>query len=168
MGHNGSEGNQRRTLAKRLSHLDFRAIENHMVKGTPDGNYIEGWMELKYLDDWPARAHTPVVLSRFTKEQKLWLARRWRRGGRAFLTIQVNLEWLVIAGVDVKPVGLLPRKELCSLALLHTPEWDPVLFENTITAPIAVLNMVRRSKGLCDYRDSTKENFSSPSDEDSD
>lgn len=170
MGLNGSEGNMRRTLAKRLRHLHFQSIESPIVKGIPDANYIDGWMELKYLDVWPAREDTKVKLTRFTKEQRLWITGRWRRGGRAFLVIQVNLEWVVIAGIDTRPIqlGLTNRSELCSLALLHTPEWDPVLFEHLITAPIAVLNMLRRSKGLCDYRDSPRTNNSSPSDEDSD
>ena len=52
-------------------------VENPCLPGTPDVHYCwegrTGWLELKEIEDWPARPDTPVRIPHFTKEQRLWI-----------------------------------------------------------------------------------------------
>lgn len=83
--------------------LDPHRVENVLGVGTPDTNYTHGWIELKYLDAWPKRETTIVALPKLRerKAQVVWLTRRWRRGGPAYLLLQVGGELLLFAGCDV-------------------------------------------------------------------
>lgn len=108
-----SESGQRQRVIKALKKLDARPIENPIGPGTPDVNYIEGWIELKWLRRWPKNAETIVQLPHFTKGQRLWLRRRWRRGGNAFLLLQCKQEWLLFTGQDAHDfVGHTTREGL--------------------------------------------------------
>ena len=64
--------------------LDPVRIENAVEAGTPDVNYVGGWIELKYLPKWPARATTPIKIAHYTKEQRVFAKRRNAAGGRVF------------------------------------------------------------------------------------
>lgn len=149
VGLNVSESAMRRELARRMKHLDFRAIENPMVKGTPDVNFIDGWMELKWLKSWPKRQGTPVTIGHFTQHQRLWLRRRWQLGGRCFLTLQIAGEWLLITGADSWEVGHVSKDVLLSLTVLHTKHWDAQAMHDVLTLDFPKLEQLRRSKGLC-------------------
>ena len=88
-----SESSMRQRLVAALRPLDAVPIENSLKAGTPDVNYINGWMELKWLRNWPIRKGV-VVLPHFTLGQRLWLRRRGKRGGVAMLVLQVRKQWL--------------------------------------------------------------------------
>ena len=77
----------RRGLVAALAPLDAFPVENGASPGTPDVNYIDGWIEVKLVDDWPKRAATPVRIKHFTPEQRATLLQRCLRGGRAFLLV---------------------------------------------------------------------------------
>ena len=112
-----SESGQRQRVIKALKKLDARPIENPIGPGTPDVNYIEGWIELKWLRRWPKRPETVVPLPHFTQGQRLWLRRRWRRGGNAWLLLQCKQEWLLFHGLDAHDyVGKLTREGLYRVA----------------------------------------------------
>jgi len=83
----------RQRLIVALRPLDGVPIENKVRAGTPDVNYIGGWMELKWLRGWPKRDGL-VLLPHYTLGQRLWLRRRGRRGGQAMLVLQVGKQWL--------------------------------------------------------------------------
>lgn len=145
-----SEASMRANLRRKLKDLDWRAVENRVGKGTPDNNYVEGWCELKWLRHWPAKGGV-VAISHYTNQQRLWLRRRWRKGGRVFLMLVQNQEMLLWAGCDAGPVGYLTREELYSTCLWRSAHWAREVDElkRIITLPRAGLEMIREERGLC-------------------
>lgn len=92
--------------------LDAIPVENPVGPGTPDVNYVEGWIELKQLRYWP-RTTGPVRVRHFRKGQRLWLRQRWEAGGNAWLLLRVRSDWLLFDGdVAARVVGLVSREEL--------------------------------------------------------
>lgn len=115
-----SESYQRGVVCRALRALDAWSVENPVKAGTPDVNYIGGWIELKCLDKWPTRANTIVRVKHFTKEQRICLKRRWHRGGDTWLILKIKKEWLLFTGpVAAKYLGFCTRQELYELALFH-------------------------------------------------
>ena len=92
------EAAMRQIVIKVLSGLDGVSVENPVRPGTPDLNYIEGWVELKVLEKWPARAATKIKVPCFTPQQRVWLNRRWDRGGAAYFLILIDGDWLLFDG----------------------------------------------------------------------
>lgn len=116
-----SEGDQRGRVVKALRHLDAMAVENRVRPGTPDVNYIGGWVELKWVRRWPKNAEDSVVkIDHFTPQQRVWLKTRWRRGGRAFLLLQAaGQDWLLFDGeTAAQAVGRVTRPQLFERALV--------------------------------------------------
>lgn len=108
-----SEKTQRQRVVKALKPFDAWSVENPCRPGTPDVNYIEGWIELKWLADWPKRATTTVRIEHFTPQQRVHLARRWEMGGNAYLLLQVAQDWLLFTGdIAARIVGRATRSEL--------------------------------------------------------
>lgn len=87
-------------MIKALKQFDARAIENLCQKGTPDVECILGWIELKWVEKWPARSKTPLRIDHYTKEQRIWARTRVRRGGSCWLLLQVEEgdQWLLFCG----------------------------------------------------------------------
>lgn len=114
-----SERSQRARVVKALRKLDGFAVENMCLEGTPDVNYAEGWIELKWLKDWPKRESTIVRARKFNKHQRLFLEDRCRVG-QAYLILQVEKtqEWLLFWGATAaKVVDAATQKELRQHAL---------------------------------------------------
>ena len=94
-----SESNMRKNLCNQLKKLDAVAVENRAGPGTPDVNFIGGHIECKWLRAWPKRAGTVVKLDHpLLPSQKVWIKRRNRRGGRAWVMLQRGYEWLLFKG----------------------------------------------------------------------
>jgi len=122
-----SEYNFRQQVVKELTKagLDAFSVENPSRPGTPDVNYIPGWIELKWLPKWPKQADTIVKIDHFTPQQRNFLRRRWNRGGPAHLLLRVgsrgSIENLLFEGPDASDfVGLVDREKLEALAVWHT------------------------------------------------
>lgn len=99
--------------------LDPYRIESHLTgSGIPDVNYNKGWIELKYAERWPPRGG-PLRVDHFTKEQRGWLAKRRKAGGRAFLLLKVgDAEWLLFDGlVAAAMLGRVKRERLYEVCL---------------------------------------------------
>ncbi len=92
-------------------------MENSAYPGTPDVNCTEGWIELKKILSWPVKKGI-VQLPHFTPQQRVWLQRRWVRGGGAWLLLQVGRSWLLFDGLTAgKLVGHLNQEQLIKRAL---------------------------------------------------
>jgi hypothetical protein len=95
--------------------LHPEAIENGAKSGTPDVNYVYGWIELKMhaavLDD------DVVKVSRFTPAQRNWLKSRRRAGGVALVVLRHRKggAWLLLDG---RHADLLDRTTLGALRVL--------------------------------------------------
>jgi hypothetical protein len=89
--------------------LDPVRVENPIHPGTPDVNLVNGsWIELKAMARWPVRDSHLFAIRHFTPQQRVWLYKRWRAGGRTYLLLEVVSmgEWLLFDGdVAAKIVG---------------------------------------------------------------
>lgn len=116
-----SESSMRQRLCVGLRPLDGQPIENSLKGGTPDVNFIEGWMELKWLRMWPVRGGV-VLLPHYTLGQRLWIKRRGQRGGIVMLVLQVGKQWLFFDWKYTWYVGRTEtRADLEENAMMHFP-----------------------------------------------
>lgn len=135
------EQQQRQKVVKALTKagLDATSVENPAYPGTPDVQFIGGWMELKYLEDWPAKADTTVRIPHFSQQQRVWLLRRWvacqklnTNDYQAWLLIYVvsTKDWLLFDGktaaTQVAKDGATKAK-LFELAILTTKDLKDVI-----------------------------------------
>ncbi len=97
----------------RAAGLDPWAVENPALPGTPDVNYIPGWVELKKAREWPVRPDTPLLIPHYTTQQKVVGFRRRWHGGQCHLLLQVNQDWLLFdSEIARKVVGCSPKNTL--------------------------------------------------------
>lgn len=112
-----AETGMRARVIKALAPLHAFAVENPVQPGTPDVNYIEGWMELKWLRQWPKGADTPVRFDHYSPQQRIWAIKRRKVGGQAWFLLQCRREWILLdAAVAAMRVNLTTREELIELA----------------------------------------------------
>ncbi len=115
-----SEKHMRSRVLQWLRPLNAIPVENPAQPGTPDVNYVEGWIELKKLGKWPKAGEAVVRVEHFTPQQRNWHLLRKRRGGRTHVLLQVGDEWLLFDGADAAAsLGRVSRAELERLALKH-------------------------------------------------
>jgi len=108
-----------RRVMKILRPLDAQRIENSCGRGVPDVNYIGGWLELKQQNKWPKRPTTKVRLDHdLTKEQRIWIRRREKKGGTVFVLLQIDRDYLLLSGgVAATIIGDSTEAELRAAAL---------------------------------------------------
>lgn len=113
------ESNMRSKVLAALRSLDAQAVENPINPGTPDVNYVEGWIECKQLPNWPKTAEfEPVKIKHFTPQQRVWLKMRAKRKGVVYFLLKVKNEWLLFNGIDAaEHVGTMTRPQLRELAV---------------------------------------------------
>ena len=100
-----------------LQGLDPVRIEG-ASSGTPDVNYADGWIELKYINSWPKK-DLLVRVNHFTVKQRLWLRKRWTVG-KVYLLLGVGQESLLFNGiVAAEFVGRSTQEVLLSRCALH-------------------------------------------------
>lgn len=129
----------RARVIKALRSLDAVAVENSARPGTPDVNFVEGWCELKDVEKWPRNVYTPLRVRHFTPQQRIWLARRYKKGGNVWLLLRVQHDWLLFDGhTAAEHLGLRTRAELTALA---TRVWHKRLDEHEFR------EIVRNRKG---------------------
>lgn len=118
----GSEANMWRTVRKHMAEADLDPVrvENPACPGTPDVNYVDGWLELKYLPEWPKRESTKIKIKHFTAEQRLWLKRRIKADGYARILLKIGTrEWVLFSGlgaIEALYHGRLIRTDLTLLS----------------------------------------------------
>lgn len=112
-----AESAMRKKVVQLLRSLNAFAVENPALPGTPDVNYVEGWLELKWLRVWPVNASTVVALPHYTAQQRVWHINRRRAGGRSWLLLQCKREWLLLDGaVAALHLGTSTKAQLIQLA----------------------------------------------------
>lgn len=118
----------RQKVVKLLKPLDATAVENGVGPGTPDINYVEGWIELKYLPKW-VKSVSEVKIAIFTPQQRVWLRRRWKAGGNVLFLLQIADDWLLYDGITAaEHVGRVDKDDLFELALASW-EYMPDFYE---------------------------------------
>jgi len=123
-------------------------MENSAMPGTPDVNYIEGWIELKYIPRWPVR-WSSLKISHYTSEQRAWLMRRWNQGGRCFMLLRVDHDWMLFDGWTAQMVGELNRVQLLELCLWHTT--NPKLDIESLSRWLKADRKVLKSHEWCQW-----------------
>ncbi|RKZ20214.1 hypothetical protein DRQ50_00210 [bacterium] len=106
-----SEQGMRKAVTKMLKPLNAISVENPVLPGTPDVNYVEGWIELKWIRAWPKGEDTPVRIEHYTPQQRVWALRRRRAGGRCWWLLRCRSEWLLLDGADA---ALVVNTEGCN------------------------------------------------------
>lgn len=112
----------RRRVVEALRPLDAIAVENSVHPGTPDVNYVDGWIELKAVAAWPVRPETPLRIDHFTNVQRIWLRRRAKSGGAAHVLLRVGKEWLLFSAEKAAAnLGTATRADLYRVAARTWP-----------------------------------------------
>jgi len=143
-----SEGDMRGKVVRALRSLDAWAVENRAKPGTPDVNYIGGWVELKWVRAWPKNKNvSEVKIDHFTKEQRICLKQRWRKGGRSFLLLQANgPHWLLFDGeTAAQCVGRVTMGELYQRALMTMTPFNKEKLIQWLTMDLPSLQQRRQS-----------------------
>jgi hypothetical protein len=94
-----SEGTMRSQVVRALRPLHAFPVENSILPGTPDVNYIHGWIELKYLKRWPANTDAIIKIPHYTPPQKIFAQQRVRAGGTCWFLLCVERDWILLDGV---------------------------------------------------------------------
>lgn len=114
------ENDMRGKLVKLLQPLHAFAVENGGCHpGTPDINCLAGWIECKATNNWKARSCTPVTLDHpVTPGQRIFMHKRARAGGKAWVMLNISGEWLLFDGiVAAEQLGTSTREQLYEIAM---------------------------------------------------
>jgi hypothetical protein len=121
-----SESTMRSRVVKILKRLDAQPVENMVGAGMPDIYCLAGWIECKKTKHWPqdpariVRLDHPLMAS-----QKIWIRRHLKRGGRAWVLIQIAQEFLLLDGAKaVSLLGDADRQRLIDESSLHCEGWS--------------------------------------------
>jgi len=93
-----SEQDMRGRVIRALSNVHAIAVENPVLPGTPDINYIGGWIETKWLRNWPVNEDTLVRIEHFTPQQRVWHIKRRLAGGTSWVLLQCKRDWILLDG----------------------------------------------------------------------
>lgn len=105
------------TLIRNSLALKMYRVENKVMQGMPDVHYIRngksGWIELKYMDEWPKkRVACGLMLS-----QSLWLKDYKDHKGKCWILVRIGRDFIgLIDGKDAQEVYNRPSaKDFCEL-----------------------------------------------------
>ena len=107
--------NMRVAMGKPKHWLEATRHEDKLQSGICDVSFItklrnHGWMELKQIKKYPARATSIVRVEHYTTEQKQFIRRKGKRGGMTFLFIQVERDYYLFDWIGAQNLGHLTRK----------------------------------------------------------
>jgi len=90
--------------------------EDKIQRGIADVSFVQegrhGWVELKWVADWPVRESTIIRIPHYTIEQKAFLADKGKAGGNTWLLLQIGGDHLLFDHEACQTVGELNRTEL--------------------------------------------------------
>jgi hypothetical protein len=103
-------------------------IENSVGPGTPDVFFLErstgatGWLELKSIKEYPARATTAVFGSRGLRaDQKPWIHEYWWLGGSVWILARVDRDRFLVPGLMAQSFNEMTRDQLAPYLITA---WD--------------------------------------------
>lgn len=74
-------------------------LESSSGNGVPDVTFsmpnINGFLELKYIPEWPKRPETKVKLP-LRPEQKLWISTRGKMGGNVWVLCRISVTFFLL------------------------------------------------------------------------
>jgi len=120
-------------IREAIRDLDPVRVENAVGPGTPDINYLGGWIESKQVEAWPKRASTPLRIDHYTAQQRSWHCKRRRAGGRVHLVLEVreNNSFLIFdAATAAMGLGHWTQQQCCQRAHWMCSPWSPRAFRN--------------------------------------
>jgi len=78
-------------------------LESSSGNGVPDVAFsmpnINGFLELKYIPEWPKRPETKVKLP-LRPEQKLWISTRGKMGGNVWVLVRIFNSFFILDTVQ--------------------------------------------------------------------
>lgn len=90
--------------------------EDKLARGIADVSFAQegrhGWVELKWVADWPARESTIIRVPHYSPEQKNFLLDKGQAGGNTWLLLQIGGDHLLFDFQAAQEVGQLTRPEL--------------------------------------------------------
>lgn len=99
-------------LRTSLKDMKMYRVENRVMKGMPDVHYIKdgksGWIELKYMKDWP-RTRMSIGLK---LNQSLWLKEYDEHKGQCWVLLRIGRDFVgLIHGRDAKRLFERPSRQ---------------------------------------------------------
>lgn len=89
---------------------DAQRHEDKISLGIPDVSFgfkgKNGWIELKYLEDYPKKESSPIRIKHFTPEQKIWLEVRQMFGGNCWVLIGISKDIYLFKAEDLTGIGV--------------------------------------------------------------
>lgn len=136
--------------------LDPVRVENRADPGTPDVNYLFGWIELKVIKKWPENPNAQVPCKHYTAQQRVWSKRRSRAGGLVFMIVEVGKSIIVLEGqVAARLLGHTTREELEREALLVSDGlpsknllWSVICRKNSIPSRMKTLPLTSSAASI--------------------
>jgi hypothetical protein len=120
-----SEATMRGRVVRALKDVHAIAVENPALPGTPDINYVEGWIELKWLRKWPVNPDTIVRFPEFTGQQRVWHIKRRLAGGVSWVLVQIDQQWLLLDGaIAAMYLDSVTREGLYDGAEAHSDKFN--------------------------------------------
>lgn len=128
-----AEADLNKRIRAAILHRDPVRVENGVGPGTPDIEYIGGWIESKMLKAWPKRADTIVRLGHYRPDQRGWHVRRRKAGGRVHVVLQIANDVLVFDALDAaKGLGFWTREQMNKMAVCAMYPWSAAKFRTFI------------------------------------
>lgn len=91
-------------------------IENTTKSGVADIIYScmgkRGFIELKYLKEWPKRPDTPVKIPHLTEIQRAWLSLHEQEANLCFILLQIEKDYLLYSAKRIDDLGIFNKKTL--------------------------------------------------------
>lgn len=130
-----AEKNLNDRILEALAGRDPMRVENAVGPGTPDIEYIGGWIESKQLPDYPKKAKTVVRVDHYVRGQRGWHMRRRAAGGRVHVVIEVARDVYVFdAYAAAQHLGIdWTRRDMVEHAAVVMSPWDYATFRGFIT-----------------------------------
>lgn len=95
--------------------------EDKLTSGIPDVSYsmngVHGWIELKYLSKPPNGNSAIMVIKHYTPDQRNWIERHGKAGGRVFILLRVDTTYMLFDWKDTRYVGRVSYKQHRGMAI---------------------------------------------------